>query len=85
MNTTNKKANALAPLFTKENYTWMLIGGAVIALGMFLMSGGKNVDANTFDNNVVYSKVRITVAPILIVLGLVIEIYAIFKKTATKA
>ncbi|HAK11754.1 MAG TPA: DUF3098 domain-containing protein, partial [Chitinophagaceae bacterium] len=27
-------------LFGKENYTWMLIGAAIIALGMFLMAGG---------------------------------------------
>jgi len=70
----------MKPLFGKENYMWMLIGGAVILLGIFLMSGGKNTDPNVFDKNVVYSTTRITVAPILIILGLVIEIYAIFKK-----
>jgi hypothetical protein len=58
----------------------MIIGGVVIALGMFLMSGGKNPDPNNFDTNLVYSKTRITIAPILIVAGLLIEIYAIFKK-----
>jgi hypothetical protein len=73
-NTTNTS------LFAKENYIWMGIGGAIIAIGMFLMSGGKNQDANTFDYNVVYSTTRITVAPILILLGFVVEIYAIFKK-----
>ncbi|MBS4043114.1 MAG: DUF3098 domain-containing protein [Chitinophagaceae bacterium] len=76
---TNKQNN-MKPLFGKENYMWMLIGGAVILLGIFLMSGGKNTDPNVFDKNVVYSTTRITVAPILIILGLVIEIYAIFKK-----
>jgi hypothetical protein len=69
-----------APLFTKENYTWMIIGGAVIAAGMFLMAGGKNADPTQFDSNLVYSKTRITVAPILIIAGILIEIYAIFKK-----
>ncbi len=70
----------LPTLFTKENYTWMIIGAVVIALGMVLMSGGKNENPNTFDYNVVYSATRITVAPILIVAGLLIEVYAIFKK-----
>ncbi len=70
-------------LFTKENYTWMIIGAVVIGLGMFLMSGGKNQDPNTFDYNLVYSHTRITIAPILIVLGLLIEVYAIFKKPKT--
>jgi hypothetical protein len=76
----NQKTTNSAPLFSKENFTWMIIGGAVIALGMFLMSGGKNPDPNNFDTNLVYSKTRITIAPILIVAGLLIEIYAIFKK-----
>ncbi len=67
-------------IFEKDNYTWMIIGAVVIALGMFLMSGGKNENPNVFDTNVVYSKTRITVAPILILLGLLVEVYAIFKK-----
>ncbi|HRH59603.1 MAG TPA: DUF3098 domain-containing protein [Chitinophagaceae bacterium] len=70
----------LPALFSKDNYTWMMIGAAIVALGMFLMSGGKNQDVNTFDYNVVYSTTRITVAPILIVAGLLVEVYAIFKK-----
>ncbi|WP_153797209.1 DUF3098 domain-containing protein [Foetidibacter luteolus] len=75
-----QKKQTIAPLFTRDNYKWMGIGAAVIALGMFLMSGGKNQDPNTFDYNVVYSFTRITVAPILIVGGLLIEVYGIFKK-----
>ena len=69
-----------ASLFNKDNYTWMLIGIIVIAIGMFLLSGGKSSDPNVFDEKVVYSKTRITVAPILILAGLVIEVYAIFKR-----
>ena len=81
MSTNKETAKPLAPLFTNQNYLWMIIGGVTIALGMFLMSGGKNADLNTFDTNQVYSTTRITVAPILIVLGLLIEIFAIFKKS----
>lgn len=76
-----EKHKPLPTLFSKENYTWMIIGAVIIALGMVLMSGGKNQDPNTFDYNVVYSTTRITIAPILIVAGLLIEIYAIFKKS----
>ncbi len=75
----------ISPLFGKDNYMWMVIGAVVIAIGMFVMSGGKNENPNVFDKNVVYSTTRITVAPILILLGFVIEIYAIFKKPAVKA
>lgn len=67
-------------MFTKDNYIWMLIGILIIALGMFLMAGGKSSDPNVFNKDEVYSTTRITIAPILIILGLVVEIYAIFKK-----
>jgi hypothetical protein len=44
------------------------------------MSGGKSTDPNVFKENEVYSVRRITIAPIIILLGLGIEVYAIFKK-----
>lgn len=75
-----KNAPEVSILFTKENYKWMLIGLAVLALGFFLMSGGKSSDPNVFNDDVIYSPVRITIAPILIVGGLIIEIFAIMKK-----
>ena len=78
----DKKTNA--PIFNKDNYLWMMIGMAVIAVGMVLMSGGKsNTNPAVFDKNAVYSATRITIAPILILAGLVIEIFAIFKKPKT--
>jgi len=72
-------------LFTKDNYMWMLIGIVVMALGFFLMSGGKSSDPKVFDPKEVYSQTRITVAPILIIAGLLIEIFAIMKKPKTAA
>ncbi|MEY4660747.1 MAG: hypothetical protein RLZZ42_699 [Bacteroidota bacterium] len=68
-------------LFGKDNILWMLIGVAVMVLGIFLMSGGKSEDPNVFDVNEVYSTTRITIAPILIIVGLLIEVYAIMKKS----
>ena len=67
-------------LFSKENYKWMLIGLIVMAIGFFLMSGGKSADPNIFNDSEIYSFRRITLAPFLIVGGLVIEIVAIIKK-----
>lgn len=69
----------LVSLFTKDNYLWMGIGAGVVILGMLLMMGGKNENPNTFDYKVVYSTTRITIAPVLILAGLLIEVYAIFK------
>ncbi len=71
---------ARLPLFEKDNYMWMGIGIAVVAIGMLIMSGGKNPNPNQFDYKLVYSTTRITIAPILILAGLIIEIYAIFKR-----
>ena len=68
-------------IFSKENYMWMLAGAVLIAIGMFLLSGGQsNKDPNVFDKDAVYSSTRITIAPILILAGLVVEIFAIFRK-----
>ena len=67
-------------LFEKQNLLWMLVGAVVIVLGFFLMAGGKSEDPNVFNEAEVYSTTRITIAPLLIVAGLVIEIYAIMKK-----
>ena len=77
----NQKAkNRSLDFFGKANYTWMLVGAALIILGMFLMSGGKSTDPNVFNANEVYSFRRITLAPMVIVAGFIVEIFAIFKK-----
>ncbi|HLX66554.1 MAG TPA: DUF3098 domain-containing protein [Puia sp.] len=74
------KSRPYTPLFGKENYRWMLIGIALVALGLILMAGGKSPDPNVFNKNEVYSVRRITIAPILILAGFVVEIFAIFRK-----
>lgn len=68
------------PLFTKVNYMWMLAGVVVMALGFILMAGGKSPDPAKFNDDEIYSTTRITIAPILIIAGFVIEIFAIMKK-----
>jgi hypothetical protein len=75
-----EKKTTQGSMFTKENYMWMAAGAVVIALGMILMSGGKSDNPAVFDEKQVYSTTRITIAPILILLGLGIEIFAIFKR-----
>lgn len=75
-----KKPSTNNNLFGKENYTWIIAGIAVIALGLILMAGGKSDDPNAFDPKEVYSFTRITLAPILILIGLGLEIFAIFRK-----
>jgi len=72
-------------LFGKENLRWMIIGAVIIVLGLFLMAGGKSEDPNVFSDKEVYGTIRITVAPILIMVGLIIEIFAIMKKENSKS
>lgn len=67
-------------LFGKSNFLWMGIGIAIILIGFLLMAGGKSTDPNVFAENEVYSFQRITLAPILIITGLMVEVYAIMKK-----
>lgn len=67
-------------LFGKENYIWIIAGLVVIAIGLMLMAGGKSDDPNVFAENEVYSFRRITLAPIFILAGLGLEVYAIFRK-----
>ena len=59
----------------------MLIGAALIILGMLLMAGGKSNDPNVFNPDEVYGFRRITLAPIIIIFGFIVEVYAIFKKS----
>lgn len=65
--------------FGKENYRLMLIGLVFILVGFLLMIGGGSTDPNQF-NPEMFSFRRITLAPILILAGYVVEIFAIMKK-----
>ena len=59
---------------------WLFAGVGLIALGIFLMSGGEMPDSNTWDPDLIYSFRRITLAPIVILVGLAFQFVAIFKK-----
>ena len=69
----------LAFAFGKENYRLLLIGLVVILIGFLLMIGGGSDDPNVFSEEI-FSFRRMTLAPILVLAGYIIEIYAIMKK-----
>ena len=75
-----KKPAPVKGLFGKENYLMMLGGLIILAIGFFLMAGGKSADPKVFNDDDVYSTTRITIAPLLIIAGFVIEIFAIMRK-----
>ncbi|VXB26307.1 conserved hypothetical protein [Flavobacterium sp. 9AF] len=66
-------------LFGKANYTFLLIGLAVIALGFILMSGGGSEDPNVWNADI-FNFRRIRLAPTTVLVGFGIVIYSIFKK-----
>jgi Protein of unknown function (DUF3098) len=66
-------------LFEKENYKFLLIGIAVIAIGFILMSGGGSDDPKVF-NEAIFSFRRIRLAPTVVLIGFGITIYSIFTK-----
>lgn len=78
MNQKNKELKSQF-LFGKNNYAFMLIGLAFIALGFILMAGGGSNNPEIF-NPEIYNFQRIRLAPTLIIIGLGIQIYAIMAK-----
>ena len=77
-NTSKPKSSLF--LFDRTNYFIMFGGLALILLGFVLMAGGKSPDPHVFNADEVYSFRRITLAPILIIGGFVVEVIAIMRK-----
>ncbi len=71
-------------LFGRINYLLLLAAAGLIALGLVLMSGGGMPSPDIWDESIIYSHRRITLAPIVILLGLGVGVYAIFKPKTAK-
>jgi hypothetical protein len=67
-------------LFSKTNYIIIGVGLMMVIIGFFLMSGGHN-EPDEWHPDVIYSFVRITISPIVILSGLGVVIFAIFKSS----
>ena len=72
------KKNAFG--FQPENYRLLLIGLAINVVGFLLMIGGGADDPNTFNADELFSARRITLAPLLIVIGYIVIMFAIMKR-----
>ncbi len=68
-------------LFDRSKYSFMIAGLGLAALGFVLMIGGGSKDPNHFSDSI-FSFRRITLAPILVLAGFALQVYAILKKTA---
>lgn len=70
-NESTTSENKEGMIFSKENYTLTIISVLVIVVGFMLMAGK---DGNIYDFR------RTTLAPIVVIAGFVMGIYAIFYK-----
>ena len=68
--------------FTKKNYYVLVAGIALITLGYILMIGGGSEDPNVF-NPEIFSFQRITLAPMVCLIGFVTIIVAIMWRPKT--
>lgn len=75
--TTNRTVELV---FGKQQYILMLAGLGLIFVGLACMTGGAMPSPDVWDENIIYNPRITVVAPILILSGLILEIYAIFKR-----
>lgn len=81
VNEKNRSKNP--PLFRKTNYILMVLGVIVLFLGYILLSGGKAASDAEF-NEAIFNTRRLIIAPTLMLLGLIIEVFAIMYHPKAK-
>ena len=69
--------------FNKKNNKLLFTGLAINVLGFILMIGGGADGPNDFDAEKLFGTLRITIAPMFIVLGYVMIMYSIMRKPKT--
>lgn len=74
-----KEENKVEFAFNKTNFTILIAGLLVIIIGFLLMIGGGSDDPEVF-SDAMFGFRRLTLAPILILAGYIIEIYAIMYR-----
>ncbi len=70
-------------LFGRQHFLMMGIGIVLIILGLLLMLGGEMPSPDVWEPERIYSTRRTVLAPMFILAGLVVEIFAIFKQPKT--
>ncbi len=68
---------------TKQNYILLIAGFVVVLIGFLLMSGGGSNNPDVFTGEELFSFRRITLAPFVVLLGFVVVLYGIMKKSET--
>ena len=69
---------------SKKNYIALAIGFAILVIGYALMAGGASTDPNVFNGDEIFNFRRITLAPIVLIIGFAVEIFAIMWRPRAK-
>lgn len=82
-----KEKNNLDFVFARQNYILLIVGIALIGIGLFLMIGGGSNDPTVFSKKIegygdyeLFNTQRLIIAPLLIAIGFIVEIFAIMHK-----
>ena len=67
-------------IFGRRNYVFMIAGLLLIAAGYVLMAGGGSDDPAVF-NDAIFNTRRLVIAPILVLAGFGMELYAIMTRS----
>ena len=81
----NFGAGDRALIYGRQNFLLFGIGLALVFAGLVLMSGGHMPNPDTWDPGIIYSFRRITLAPMLMLAGLVVVMLGIFTSPGTES
>ena len=76
-----KETKKIGFAFGKENYVILIVGVVLVIIGYMLMIGGGSDDPAQFHAEEIFSFRRITLSPIVILLGFVVVLFGIMKKS----
>lgn len=76
---TGSERTATSVTYGPKQYRIVLVGLALLVIGFVLMSGGNMPNPDTWDENIIYGFRRTVAAPVFILAGLIVQIWAIFK------
>jgi fumarate reductase subunit D len=79
VNNNKEEQSNMVFAFNKTNYTILVAGLLVLIIGFLLMVGGGSDDPEVF-SDAIFGFRRLTLAPILILLGYLIEMFAIMYR-----
>ncbi|HMP28619.1 MAG TPA: DUF3098 domain-containing protein [Saprospiraceae bacterium] len=67
-------------VFGRKNYYWIVGGFLTMLVGYLLMTGGSMPSPDVWDESLIYSFRRITLAPFVILLGIAFQVVGIFSR-----